>query len=607
MKKLLFLLLLLPQLLAAQLNDNQWALGYKSNRTENRFFYRFDGPLATAPEMVLRVDDNSTGRYTASFSDSIGNILLFTNGLNIFNANGETIENGDSLHQPTALQFVDLLSFSFGQSAFFLQDPSDKSLIHLISMNYGEHPAMIASYPYTGSALMVHTIKMGADEAVVLEKNKVLLFGNLMAPTACRHANGRDWWIMVSDADNNLQYRVLLSPAGFSDVQTQVIGTKPSPIPLDASNKFGTLTGNCFSPDGRYYVDINDILGFSVFDFDRCSGLLSRERRYNFPFDLLPDWPGGPLLKYYRHTTGAGAVFSSNNRYLYTASGWDFGSYLLPRGIDLLLLQFDLDSDTIMPPDTLVNPFDHPWAFPYNAFMAMETGPDGKIYLVSLEQDSGYHSIKYPNLEGKVAKLVYDTPYFGEYTDRAMPYMPNYRLGPLDGSPCDTLGLNNVPVAYFRIDDTLGAQLRYFYDLSHHEPASWYWDFGDGSQSNAQSPLHQFPGNGKYEVCLTVQNPYGVSTFCRNVWIGITDAPPVPESVLAVQAAPNPFKDVLRLDMPTAGRLRLYDAAGRSMLERTYKEGLQHEISTAHWALGMYYWQFTAASGQSASGVVVKG
>lgn len=607
MKKILYsLLLLFPQLLFAQLHDNQWALGFQSNRTENRFFYRFDGPLATAPEMVLRKDNNSTGLYTASYCDSAGNILLFTNGWNIFNAKGEIIENGDSLHQPTLPQFETQLSYPFGQSAFFLQDPDSQSIVYLISMNYGEHPANMISYSEVGTDLMVHTIKITAGEAIVLEKNRVLLSGTLMAPTACRHANGRDWWIMVSDADNNFHYRILLSPLGFSTVQVQNIGKKPNTVPVDGSNAYSTLTGNCFSPDGRFYVDINDVIGFSVFEFDRCTGLLSKERRFNFAFDMLPQYLGGPIVKYYRHTFGSGATFSSDSRFMFVGSGWDFGNNLIPVGVHPLLLQFDLSNDVLGSPDTIVNPFGYATNLSRDAFVTMEMGPDGKIYLNTYRQDSAYHTIQYSNLKGQACKLVYNTPYFGEYINRAMPYMPNYRLGPLDGSPCDTLGLNNVPVAYFRIDDTLGVQHRFFYDLSHHEPASWHWDFGDGSQSNERSPLHQFPGNGKYEVCLTVQNPYGASTFCRNVWIGITDAPPAPESALSLQFSPNPFKDMLRINISAAGQLRLHDATGRLVLERNCAEGVQ-EISMAQWVSGVYYWQFTGISGQSASGVVVKG
>lgn len=40
---------------------------------------------------------------------------------------------------------------------------------------------------------------------------------------------------------------------------------------------------------------------------------------------------------------------------------------------------------------------------------------------------------------------------FGKSIAITMPNYPNYRLGPLDGSPCDTLGLNNIPLAAFRV------------------------------------------------------------------------------------------------------------------------------------------------------------
>ena len=45
--------------------------------------------------------------------------------------------------------------------------------------------------------------------------------------------------------------------------------------------------------------------------------------------------------------------------------------------------------------------------------------------------------------------------------------------------------------------------------------SSWYWDFGDGTNSTAQNPTHLFVPGGTYNVCLTVivQNPDG-STCC---------------------------------------------------------------------------------------------
>lgn len=53
-----------------------------------------------------------------------------------------------------------------------------------------------------------------------------------------------------------------------------------------------------------------------------------------------------------------------------------------------------------------------------------------------------------------------------------LPKYSTYRLGPIDGSPCDTLGIDNVPEAWFRVDST-GLQQRFFFDLSYYNPLHW--------------------------------------------------------------------------------------------------------------------------------------
>lgn len=43
------------------------------------------------------------------------------------------------------------------------------------------------------------------------------------------------------------------------------------------------------------------------------------------------------------------------------------------------------------------------------------------------------------------------------------------------------------------------------------------WDFGDGSTSNDLNPVHTFPAEGKYQVCLTVFGPCGQDSICDSV------------------------------------------------------------------------------------------
>lgn len=81
-----------------------------------------------------------------------------------------------------------------------------------------------------------------------------------------------------------------------------------------------------------------------------------------------------------------------------------------------------------------------------------------------------------------------------------------------------------------------------FHDLSE-APAgspiiSRHWDFGDGTYSDAASPLHRYAGNGPYEACLTVSTGTCTATACN--WI-YTGPPSVPCEVLL-----QPSIDVLQ-------------------------------------------------------------
>jgi PKD repeat protein len=47
--------------------------------------------------------------------------------------------------------------------------------------------------------------------------------------------------------------------------------------------------------------------------------------------------------------------------------------------------------------------------------------------------------------------------------------------------------------------------------------SSWFWDFGDGYSSSLVNPTHQYDLQGKYYVCLTVQDSCGSATHCDTV------------------------------------------------------------------------------------------
>ncbi len=55
-------------------------------------------------------------------------------------------------------------------------------------------------------------------------------------------------------------------------------------------------------------------------------------------------------------------------------------------------------------------------------------------------------------------------------------------------------------------------------NLSKGAGLTYHWDFGDGDTSVAESPVHQYKGNGKYNIILAVQNSHGCTdTFAVQV------------------------------------------------------------------------------------------
>ena len=179
-----------------------------------------------------------------------------------------------------------------------------------------------------------------------------------------------------------------------------------------------------------------------------------------------------------------------------------------------------------------------------------------------------------------------------------LPNNPNFRLGPLDGSPCDTLGLDNHPLANFRWEQEDSTELLRvtFTDLSAYEPESWEWDFGDGTGSAERYPVHVYPKEGVYDACLVVKNQYNADTFCQKVYLGVS-AQDNPELQGRVEVWPNPFSDRLvpALSTPDLSRpvLRLFDAMGRLVREIGLGYGL-NEVETADLPKGVYFWAVEA-------------
>ncbi len=91
-------------------------------------------------------------------------------------------------------------------------------------------------------------------------------------------------------------------------------------------------------------------------------------------------------------------------------------------------------------------------------------------------------------------------------------YLREFRLMPLEPQfrkPIDAKWS-------FKVID-MNRRLVAFQDESEGQITSWQWDFGDGTDSSDQFPIHQYKKAGEYVVVLYVEGPAGKSRLSK-IW-----------------------------------------------------------------------------------------
>lgn len=123
--------------------------------------------------------------------------------------------------------------------------------------------------------------------------------------------------------------------------------------------------------------------------------------------------------------------------------------------------------------------------------------------------------------------------------------------------------VGTLPEVAFTYDVVAGTQLQ-FTDISTNAPSDWYWDFGDGGISGFQNPLHTFPSNGNYLVCLTATNANGSDEKCENISV-TTDVADITSNTINI--FPNPAQETVQIQLNAPpgsnNKLTMYNYEGR--------------------------------------------
>ncbi len=347
----------------------------------------------------------------ASICDTSGQLLFYTNGVYIANRNHDTLENCENFNPGYSTNFYDEAGLGHTQAAMIIPKPgslTDYYIFHTTAENL-VYKGVPGTYPVHLSCTEIDmTADSGLGGVNLNFKNVHVVEDTLYKGriAGCKHANGRDWWVVVKEMTTNRYYKLLVTPEGVSDPVDQSIGF---------NGYFGNIYGMAvFSPDGNKYahLDINDTI--SYMQFDRCSG--------EFYNQLVLAVPDSPISL----SATLGCQFSPNSRFLYVNSYrrlWQFDTWASDVQSSMLLI------------DTTNN---------FEDKFLQQLAPDGKIYIGTFNSNGlnpFLNVIHDPDNLGiacnfEIAGLTFPTP---STTNSAIPNFPNYDLGALFGSACDTL------------------------------------------------------------------------------------------------------------------------------------------------------------------------
>ncbi len=576
-----------------QKEGDSWVIGHTWRPNPNYSVLQLDFSTGNL-EITRMLNEYSTIAETCStICDAEGNPLIWTNGMLIRGKGFQMIEDTISYvpddWDNTKPSFWNWWysdnGYAFGfpvpDGSIILPDPADIRQYYIIYL-FAEWDERVGTF--TVFKWLNAKIKHNIDGTFnLLYKDYPFGVENVefqYPVNAVRHANGRDWWLFNFIRNTATYQLTLLDPAGV-----HFMGLIDPGIHIPNGAGLATV-----SPQGNFLAMGFDVWGnydqhVFLFDIDRCSGMLSFRDSFSIATQL---WPG--------------FGFSPSEKYLYTCSERTY------------LWQFDIEAEDVSGSRILVGEYDgfvHGSGFSTTFGPLMQT-PDGRLYVVPTTGTNEYlHIIDRPDEPGTGCKLLQHAINLTVPQGRSAPNIPNYRLGPIDGSPCDTLGIDNLATSRWRweVNDSIDPLTIRFTDLSFYKPDSWTWDFDDGNDEDIPSPIHTFPDYGSYHVCQTVENQYQRDSTCHWVellpTVSVDDPRYVPFSI-----EPNPFTDELRItyhaDGYTTGEVILTDLQGRQLLH-TGIIPLPITLQIDALPQGMYICTVREADGRMTSMKVVKG
>ncbi len=289
----------------------------------------------------------ATEEGCTSISDSDGNLLLYTDGRTVYNANHGVMPNGTGLKGDA----------SSTQSAIIIPKPNDPNIYYIFTVDSPSLDNIDYGFNY-------YEVNMTLDGGLgdVTSNNGVNLLPNTSEKLSAvlKDCNTNNIWVITFAANNggennNTFYAYEVTSAGVNTTPVE------STFNININEPRGYLK---FSPDGTKLACANIAKPMLLLDFDLVTGIASN--LISFTPNLTS--PSGNLQQAY------GVEFSPNNELLYVSTFFTTGNNINdPNSQYGALLQYNLLAPNILGSQLVLDERQT-----YRG--GLQLGPDGRLY-----------------------------------------------------------------------------------------------------------------------------------------------------------------------------------------------------------------------------------
>lgn len=318
------------------------ALAYSQKESNIWYFGAHAGvDFSSGSPTALTDGQINTQEGCSVISDQNGQLLFYTDGVNVWNRHHQIMPNGTGL----------LGHDSSTQSSIIIPKPNSLNIYYIFTTDAYENKFK--------NGVRYSEVNMDLDAGsgdVTSNKNILLHTPSSEKLTAARNADGSGYWVLThgNHTDKFLAYLV-------TD-----LGVDPTPVISTAGPATESLNSYLkFSPDATKVVDSNGYYETALFDFDASTGVVSNY----FPFDIYAAY---------------GAEFSPSGNILYIATNTQ-------------IVQYDLNAADILSSQLLLYEYD----FQPESFLpeALQLANNGKIYFAQYQKNA-LGAINNPDIAG---------------------------------------------------------------------------------------------------------------------------------------------------------------------------------------------------------------